>query len=143
MQRAKSCLLFGMSMFLLFLGACAGHEHKHHEGVLPPPAASHSAGVKALVEGNKLFADHRWTATMKKYQEAIQADPSLAEAHYNLAVTLDQQGRFSESRPHYFKAANLAPGNKVIWNAPPFREYGTVETDTTDQAPDEHMGHQH
>ena len=108
-----------------------------------PPATNHSAGIPALVEGNKLFADHRWTATMKKYQEAIQADPSLAEAHYNLALTLDQQGRFSESRPHYMKAAELAPGHPVIWNAPPFREYGTVETDTPDQAPDGHMGHQH
>ncbi len=26
---------------------------------------------------------------IKKYEEAVQAQPSLAEAHYNLALTLD------------------------------------------------------
>ncbi len=145
MQQERTYLLLGMLAVLLFLGACTGpaQKHQYNEGVLPPPPASHSAGVKALVEGNKLFADHRWTATMKKYEEAIQADPSLAEAHYNLALTLDQQGRFSESRPHYIKAADLAPGHPVIWNAPPFRQYKTFEPDTAEQAQDGHMGHSH
>jgi len=41
------------------------------------------------------------------------------------------------------KAADLAPGHPVIWNAPPFRQYGTVEPETQEQAPDGHMGHSH
>ena len=143
MQKKKNHFLVGMLMFLLFLGACTGPKHQHSEGVLPPPVDGNIEAVKALVEGNRHFADHQWTRAIKKYKESLQADSSLAEAHYNLALTLDQQGRFSESRPHYMKAADLAPGHQVIWNAPPFRQYGTVETNTIDQAPDGHMGHSH
>lgn len=50
-------------------------------------------------------------------------DPSLAEAHYNLALALDQMGEKAEARKHYVAAANLAPGNRVIWNAPPLRKF--------------------
>jgi hypothetical protein len=32
-------------------------------------------------------------------------------------------GDKAEARKHYVQAANLAPGNKVIWNAPPLRKF--------------------
>ena len=109
-------------ILLLIIAGCATHsDHHHKDSPLRAPKNADPVAAQALLEGNRLFADHQWTATIKKYQEAIQAQPSLAEAHYNLALTLDQQGRFSESRPHYRKAADLAPGNKVIWNAPHFK----------------------
>jgi hypothetical protein len=34
----------------------------------------------------------------------------------------DQTG----AKPHFIQAANLAPGNKVIWDSPPLRRYGNV-----------------
>jgi len=122
---------------LVVIAGCASHDdhHHHEEQTLRPPANADSVAAQAVLEGNRLFADHQWTAAIKQYKKAVQAQPSLAEAHYNLALTLDQQGRFSESRPHYMKAAELAPGNKVIWNAPPFRQYGTVESDFQEEAP--------
>ncbi|MGB4893974.1 MAG: tetratricopeptide repeat protein, partial [Nitrospira sp.] len=57
------------------------------------------------------------------YLATIQADQTLAEAHYNLALTLERLGAKAEARKHYVAAANLAPGNKVIWDAPPLRRY--------------------
>jgi tetratricopeptide (TPR) repeat protein len=45
-------------------------------------------------------------------------------AHYNLAVCLDRLGEKAEAKKHYVTAANLAPGNKVIWDSPPLREIG-------------------
>lgn len=132
-----------MCILLLLVGGCATHSHQpHEEQILRPPENADSVAAQVLLDGNRFFANHQWTAAIKKYQEAIQVDPSLAEAHYNLALTLDQQGRFSESRIHYKKAADLAPGNSVIWNAPPFRQYGTVEPDTQ-EAPADPSGHSH
>ena len=129
-------------LFLVIVG-CATHSHQHHEDpTLRPPKNADPVAAQALLEGNRLFGDHQWTAAIKKYKEAVQTQPSLAEAHYNLALTLDQQGRFSESRVHYKEAADLAPGNKVIWNAPPFRQFGTVEPDTQ-EAPGDPSGHSH
>jgi len=71
--------------------------------------------------GNALFATQKWAEAELVYRQAIAADPTLAEAHYNLAATLDRAGNKAEAKKHYMDAANLAPGNKVIWDAPPLR----------------------
>ena len=78
-----------------------------------------------------------------KYEEAVQAQPKLAEAHYNLGMALYKKGPVSAASPHFIEAADLAPGHPVIWNAPPFRKYGTVESSPPTSAPDGHFGHQH
>ena len=142
-RRGLELKIFLVLIVVLLIAGCASHSHQHEEQTLRPPKNADPVAAQALLEGNRLFADHQWTAAIKKYKEAIQAQPSLAEAHYNLALTLDQQGRFSESRPHYRKAADLAPGNKVIWNAPPFRQYRTVEPDIQESGPAEPSGHSH
>ena len=134
------------AIFLLvvfMVEGCAGPSHLPKEEPLPPPKHATPLVAKVILEGNQRFAEHRWTAAIGKYEEAIQAQPKLAEAHYNLGLTLYRKGPVSAARPHFIKAANLAPGHPVIWNAPPFRRYGNIETGSEDQAPDGHMGHQH
>lgn len=142
-RRGLELNIFLMFLLSLLVAGCATPSIHHEEQTLPPPQKADLVAAQALLEGNKLFAEHQWTAATRKYKAAIQAQPTLAEAHYNLAMTLEQQGIFLESRSHYKKAADLAPGHPVIWNAPPFRQYGTVESDTQEQAPDGHMGHSH
>lgn len=90
---------------------------------LRAPAGTAGAVAKAMDRGNGLFASQDWSAAKEAYIAAIGMDPSLAEAHYNLALTLDQMGQKTEARKHYVQAANLAPGNKIIWNAPPLRKF--------------------
>jgi Flp pilus assembly protein TadD len=70
-----------------------------------------------------LFAQHDWAAAKQVYLATIQADSTVAEAHYNLALALERLGEKAEARKHYVTAANLAPGNKVIWDAPPLRKF--------------------
>jgi Flp pilus assembly protein TadD len=96
-----------------------------------------------ILEGNQRFAEHRWTAAIGKFEKAVQVQPKLAEAHYNLGLALYRKGPVSAARPHFIEAADLATGHPVIWNAPPFRKYGTVEPTIPTSAPDGHMGHQH
>ncbi|MDT7040721.1 tetratricopeptide repeat protein [Candidatus Nitronereus thalassa] len=79
----------------------------------------------------------------RKYEEAIQSQPKLAEAHYHLGLTLYRKGSLLAAQPHFIEVANLAPGHPAIWNAPPFRQYGTVEPETQEPAQDGHTGHQH
>lgn len=128
---------------VLSLGGCGGTSHSPQEGPLLPPEHATPLAAQLILEGNQRFAEHRWTAAIGKYEEAIQAQPKLAEAHYNLGLTLHWKGPMSAARPHFIEAANLAPGHPVIWNAPPFRRYGNVETDSEEQVSDGHMGHQH
>ena len=127
---------------ILFVG-CGGPSHHKKDHPLPPPAYADPVAATAIKEGNRLFALQDWTEASKKYEEAIQAQSSLGEAHYNLGLSLDQQGRYAESRPHYVKAAKLEPGHSIIRNAPPFRTYGTIEHDAEPESSDGHAGHRH
>jgi Tfp pilus assembly protein PilF len=130
-------------LVVLAIGGCASPSHSKKDAPLLPPKNANSLAAQRLVEGNQLFAEHQWTAAIGKYEEAVQAQPKLAEAHYNLGVALYRKGPVAAARPHFIKAANLAPGHPVIWNAPPFRKYGNVESADPEPASDGHMGHQH
>jgi Flp pilus assembly protein TadD len=77
-----------------------------------------------MAEGERLFNLKDWAGASKAFQGAVTQQPDLAEAHYNTAVCLDQLGHRAEAKKHYMTAANLAPGNKVIWDSPPLREIG-------------------
>jgi len=90
--------------------------------VLSTPAGTSAQAAPLMNEGDRLATAQDWAAASQAYQAAAVAQPELAEAHYNLAVCLDRMGDKAEARKHYVTAANLAPGNKVIWDSPPLRE---------------------
>ncbi|GJL58838.1 MAG: hypothetical protein NPIRA03_16950 [Nitrospirales bacterium] len=137
-------LQYVVSMIVVvLLVSCGGVTQSPQDDPLPPPENATPLVAQLIIEGNRLFTEHRWTAAIGKYEEAIQAQPKLAEAHYNLGMALYKKGPVSGARPHFIEAADLAPGHPVIWNAPPFRKYGTVESSTPASSSDGHMGHQH
>ena len=91
-------------------------------GVLPPPTGTTPAAATQIEKGNALFTSRDFTGAEAAFRQAIVVDAGSAEAHYNLALTLDRTGHQAEAKKHYIEAANLAPGNKVIWNSPPLRQ---------------------
>ncbi|WP_447965280.1 tetratricopeptide repeat protein [Nitrospira sp. Ecomares 2.1] len=144
--QGTSCRLNGHLLVLLALWtitACVSAPQLPQNEPLPPPENATPPVAPLLLDGNRLFAEHRWTSAIIKYEKAVRSQPTLAEAHYNLDMALYKNGPVSAARPHFIEAADLAPGHPVIWNAPPFRKYGTVESNTPTSAPDGHFGHQH
>ena len=57
--------------------------------------------------GNQLLARGQISDAVSRFQEAIAADPGYAEAHRQLAVALDRQGRSTEAAAERAKAASL------------------------------------
>lgn len=112
-----------VGLAILVVG-CAAAPEKKPVLTLSSPAGTAPAAAAAMTEGSKLFAQGQWEAAKAQYEAAIKAQPTLAEAHYNLALSLERLGDRTTATAHYKEAANLAPGHKVIWNAPPFRKYG-------------------
>ncbi len=104
-------------------GGCASPA-KVPTTILASPADTSAKAAAAMTEGDRLFRSKDWGGAVQSFQTAVSAQPTLAEAHYNLAVSLDRIGNKAEAKKHYLEAANLAPGNKVIWDSPPLRETG-------------------
>ena len=120
-------VLLGAGLGLL--GACESTPKPVQQPTLNAPMGSEPAAIKAMEEGNQLFATGRWDLAKAQYEAAVKAQPTLAEAHYNLALTLDQLGDRHQAKPHYMEAANLAPGHQIIWNSPVLRRYGDVKVE--------------
>ncbi|HEX5933301.1 MAG TPA: tetratricopeptide repeat protein [Pseudorhizobium sp.] len=114
-----------LSVVLLAVGIPAGcaTNQKPEVQTLRAPAGTPAAVTQKMERGNEMFAAQDWKGAKEIYAAAIAVDASLAEAHYNLGLTLDQLGEKAEARKHFVQAANLAPGNKVIWDAPPLRKF--------------------
>jgi Tfp pilus assembly protein PilF len=122
-----------ISMIVVMIGAmlagCAGSSAKPSSGpTLQPPAGATPQAAVAMEEGNKLFASGDWQAAKGRYEAAIAAQSSMAEAHYNLALTLDKLNEQDVADKHYVEAANLAPGNRVIWNSRKFRRHAVPDS---------------
>jgi Flp pilus assembly protein TadD len=125
MQFDKIIMVIASVMLLVLEGGCAGAMKE--ERTLRPPAGTAASAATAVEEGNRLFASRQWALAKAQYELAIKAQPTLAEAHYNLALANEMLGDDGAARRHYIEAANLAPGHKVIWDSPPLRRHGLVE----------------
>jgi Flp pilus assembly protein TadD len=92
--------------------------------ILAAPSGTSAKAAAFMTDGERLFQAKDWAGARQAYQAAVGVQPDLAEAHYNLAVAFDRMGNKEEAKKHYVAAANLAPGHKVIWDSPPFRDSG-------------------
>ena len=109
-------------MAVVTIVGCAG-PRKAEIRPLHAPMGTSAAVSQQLEQGNQLLLNGDWIGAREIYVATIRADQQLAEAHYNLALALEKLGEKAEARKHYVAAANLAPGNKVIWDAPTLRKY--------------------
>ena len=109
-------------LMTIVLAGCASERQAQVETLRAPSGTAVSL-TELMERGNNEFAARNWTAAKETYAAIIRMDPTLAEAHYNLGLTLERLGDQPEARKHYVQAANLAPGNKIIWNAPPLRKF--------------------
>ncbi len=72
------------------------------EGREPPPVVTNKLGEVMALLGRRGEAE-------AKFRQAIASNPELGEAHYNLAVLLDEAGKPFEAVETYQRAAELRP----------------------------------
>lgn len=70
------------------------------------------------------YKERRLEPARNEFLIAVEEGPKCAEAHYNLGLTLTYLGEKEEAHKHFLEAADLAPGNQVIWDSPALRPYG-------------------
>ena len=65
-------------------------------------------------EGVGHYKQGHWDVATDWFKKAVKADANLAEAHYNLALSLDKMGKHEDATAAFKKAAELAPANPAI-----------------------------
>ncbi len=86
------------------------------------PMTSPSAAQRNL-EGIKSYNDGDWHAARTRFELAIQTDPHVPEAHFNLALTLHKLGDYEQARAHFRIAGELAPDNTEIVKTSVYRNH--------------------
>jgi len=94
-------------------------------------AAPEGYGNTTAAARNQDGIDHllreHWRKAEADFDRALEADPTLAAAHFNLALSLDQQEKRTEAGTHFNKAVALAPGDHQIRENEILRKYLTKE----------------
>jgi Tfp pilus assembly protein PilF len=116
------------AVFIL-VGAVACFKTKEKPFV---PLALES-GVKPHVvtlteQGTQAYQAKQFDDAKNYFSQALAAAPQSGPAHYNYALALNALGDSEQARQEFMEAANLAPGDKVIWDSPALRPYGNVES---------------
>ncbi len=81
---------------------------------LATPPGSNATAAQYNSEGIVQYEMGHWSVARDHFASAIEADPNLAESHFNLALALDKLDLHYEATTHFKKAAELAPGNRAI-----------------------------
>lgn len=115
----------GYLMMMLVAGGCASDKPVPLTALAPPQNVDAQV-LQFMTEGKRFFDTGQWEAARQQFQLAVEQQADLAEAHYNLGLSMDKMGDQAGAKKHFIEAANLAPGDKVIWNSPPLRRYGNV-----------------
>jgi tetratricopeptide (TPR) repeat protein len=123
----KYLCLFGA--FLLLVGGvgCAKNKVKP----LVPLALESGVKPQALTlteQGTQAYQGKQFEDAKNFFAQAMAAAPESGQAHYNYALALNALGDTEQARQHFIEAANLAPGDKVIWDSPALRQYGNPQS---------------
>jgi len=124
----KYLSMFGALLLLVGSAACS---LMNREKPLVPLALE--SGVKPQVvtlteQGTQAYQAKQFDEAKQYFSQAMTEAPQSGPAHYNYALALYALGDTEHARQQFMEAANLAPGDKVIWDSPALRPYGNPES---------------
>lgn len=117
-----------LGVLLLVLGATACSKNKAKP--LVPLALEAGVPPRAIAlneQGTQSYQGRAYEEAKKYFAQTVDAAPQSGPAHYNYALALNKLGETDAARKQFIEAANLAPGDKVIWNSPPLSPFGDPE----------------
>ncbi|HSS30183.1 MAG TPA: tetratricopeptide repeat protein [Nitrospiraceae bacterium] len=118
-----------LGMILLLVGAVACSKSR----AKPLVPLVLELGVKPQAEvlteqGTQAYRARQFDDAKNYFSQAVATAPQSGPAHYNYALALNALGDTEQARQQFMEAANLAPGDKVIWDSPALSPFGNVES---------------
>lgn len=118
-------------MILAVMGTTACFSKLKPLVPLPMAAADAKPQAVSLTEqGTQAYNAKQFEEAKKYFEQAVSVAPQSGQAHYNYALALTALGKTEVARQHFLEAADLAPGDQVIWDSPALAPYGDPETRT-------------
>ncbi|TKB68154.1 MAG: tetratricopeptide repeat protein [Nitrospira sp.] len=119
-----------LGAIVVFLGATACAFTKKEQPWVP---LALEPGVKPQVmtlteQGTQAYHGKQFNEAKSYFSKAMAEVPQSGPAHYNYALALYALGDEEQARQQFMEAANLAPGDKVIWDSPALRPYGDPQS---------------
>lgn len=117
-----SCWI-ALSVLVLSVGACSHSKPKP----LVPLELAYDAKAETIAlngQATQAFLTGQMAEAKNLFAQVVAAAPDSGQAHYNYALTLNALGQTDQARQEFITAANLAPGDKVIWDSPALRPFG-------------------
>ena len=115
-----------LCLLVLSVSACTHAKPKP----LVPLELTYGTKADAIAlntQGAQAFQAGQMAEAKNLFGQAVKAAPDSGQAHYNYALTLNALGQTDQARQEFIEAANLAPGDKVIWDSPALRPFGNPD----------------
>lgn len=87
-----------------------------------------SQATQLTEQGTQAYQARQFEEAKQYFEQAMAAAPESGQAHYNYALVLNALGNAAVARQHFMEAADLAPGDKIIWDSPALAPHGNPET---------------
>ncbi len=107
-------------------GSLPGSQNKETAtplGDAPILATAASPGQADNDAGVEHYRERRWDLAEQQFRKAVQADEKLAEAHYNLGLTLDKLGDHKGATAAFKKVTELSLKNSPLRNSVILKEH--------------------
>jgi Tfp pilus assembly protein PilF len=125
----KQVVILGMIIALMGTTGCFSKR----KPLVPLALADVDARSQAVLlteQGTQAYHAKQFEEAKKLFEQAVSVAPQSGQAHYNYGLALNALGKQDVARQHFLEAANLAPGDQVIWDSPALAPYGDPETRT-------------
>jgi Tfp pilus assembly protein PilF len=126
----KYLAMLGVVLLLVGAVSCSKSKAKPlvplalESGVKPQAVTLTEQGVQA-------YQARQFDDAKNYFSQAVDMAPQSGPAHYNYALALNALGDSEQARQQFVEAANLAPGDKVIWDSPALRPFGNPNSPKT------------
>ncbi|MEK6525997.1 MAG: tetratricopeptide repeat protein [Nitrospirota bacterium] len=121
------------ALVLLWLPACSSTPKVKLRSPLAVGPNVPQAVSQLTLQGTRAYEKGHVEEAKVYFEQAVAGAPNSAEAHYNVGLALFALGETDQAREQFIEAANLAPGNKVIWDSPALRPFGSPDPTITKQ----------
>lgn len=122
----KYLSIVGAILLMVGVVACSKSKAKLL-APLPLDPGNKPQAVALTEQGTQAYQARQFDEAKTYFSQAMATAPQSGQAHYNYALALNALGDTEAARQQFMEAANLAPGDKTIWDSPALSPFGNPQ----------------